>query len=99
MSCRKAKYCKIRIICGFETKTTLYVNPKKLDSKRKDHKGTTELKGITMAAAERHLLRKIKKEKIGSEDAINKLRDDILINILSRLTIKEAVKTSFFSSR
>lgn len=50
-----------------------------------------------MAALERDLQRK--KEKMASEDGISKLPDDILICILSRLTIKEAAKTSNLASR
>lgn len=69
-----------------------------MDSKRKDHKKTTNVKGITMAAADRDLGRKVKKEKMESEDGIDKLPDDMLINILSRLTIKEAIKTSSYQA-
>ncbi|ESR34738.1 hypothetical protein CICLE_v10007166mg, partial [Citrus x clementina] len=50
-----------------------------------------------MAAVERDLQRK--KEKMAPEDGISKLPDDILICILSRLTIKEAAKTSILASR
>lgn len=60
----------------------------------------TDLKGTAVAAAE--MLFQGKKKKDGIRrwyKQITKLHDDILIYVFPRSTIKEAAKTSIFSSR